>query len=64
MGDLAGQTSQLTSPSFGRDVKLRVPCLDAACTMDLNKLRNPDKPTQNKLKTNKQTNKLPVLLKL
>ena len=27
--------SQLTSPSFGRDVKLGVPCLDAACTVGL-----------------------------
>ena len=29
-------TSQLTSPSFGRDVKLGVPCLDAVCTVGLN----------------------------
>ena len=29
-------TSQLTSPSFGRDVKLGVPCLEAACTVGLN----------------------------
>ena len=28
-----GLTSQLTSSSFGRDVKLRVPSLDAACTV-------------------------------
>ena len=27
---------QLTPPSFGRDVKLGVPCLDAACTVGLN----------------------------
>ena len=53
MGDLAGLTLQLTSSSFGRDIG--VPCMDAACTMDLNQLsvaRNPDKPTQNKLKQN------------
>ena len=60
MGDLGGLTLQLTSSSFGRDVKIGVPCLDAACTVGLNQLsiaRNPDKPTQNKLKTkNKQTN--------
>ena len=36
MGDLRGLTSQLTSSSFGRDVKLGVPCLDAACTVGLN----------------------------
>ena len=36
MGDLGDLTSQLTSSSFGRDVKLGVPCLDAACTMGLN----------------------------
>ena len=36
MGDLGGLTSQLTSSSFGRDVKLGVPCLDAACTVGLN----------------------------
>ena len=36
MGDLGGQTSQLTSSSFGRDVNLGVPCLDAACTVSLN----------------------------
>ena len=59
MGDLGGLTSQLTPSSFGRDVKLGVPCLDAACTVGPNKLsvaRNPDKPTQNKLKT-KQNSK-------
>ena len=57
MGDLGGLTSQLTSSSFGRDVKLGVPCLDAACTVGLNHFsvaRNLDKPTQNKLKTKKQ----------
>ena len=27
---------QLTLPSFERDVKLGVPCLDAACTVGLN----------------------------
>ena len=57
MGDLGGPTSQLTSSSFGRDVKLGVP-RDAACTEGPNKLsvaRNPDKPTQNKLKTTPQT---------
>ena len=27
---------QLTPPSFGRDVKLGVPCLDAACIVGLN----------------------------
>ena len=27
---------QLTQPSFGRDVKLGVPCLDAACIVGLN----------------------------
>ena len=56
MGDLGGLTSQLTSSSFGRDVKQGVPCLDAACTVGLNYLsvaRNPDKPTKNKLKTKK-----------
>ena len=52
MGDLGGLTSQLTSSSFGRDVKLGVPCLDAACTVGL-VARNSDKPSQNKLKTNK-----------
>ena len=36
MGDLGGLTSQLTSSSFGRDVKLGVPCLHAACTVGLN----------------------------
>ena len=49
--------SQLTSSSFGRNVKLGVPCLDAACKVGLNQLsvaRNPDKPTQNKWK---QTNR-------
>ena len=53
MGDLGGLTSELTSSSFGRHVKLGVPCLDAACTVDLNQLSvasNPDKPTQNRLK--------------
>ena len=57
MGYLGGLTSQLTSSSFGRDVKLGVPCLDAACTVGLNYLsvaRNPDKPTENKLKTKKK----------
>ena len=29
-------TSQRTLPSFRRDVKLGVPCLDAACTVGLN----------------------------
>ena len=38
MGDLGGLTSQFTSPSFRRDVKLGVPCLDAACTVGLNLL--------------------------
>ena len=28
-------TKQLTPPSFGRDAKLGVPCLDAACTVGL-----------------------------
>ena len=54
MGHLEGLTSQLTSSSYRRDVKLGVPCLDAACTMSLNLLsvaRNPDKCTQNKLKS-------------
>ena len=64
MGDLGGLTSQLTSSSFGRDVKLEVPCLDAAFAVGLIWLsvaRNPDGPTQNKWKskTNKQ-NKAPV----
>ena len=36
MGDLGGLTSQITSSSFRRDVKLGVPCLDAACTVGLN----------------------------
>ena len=36
MGDHGGLTSQLTSSSFGRDVKLGVPCLDAACNVGLN----------------------------
>ena len=27
---------QLTPPSFGRDVTLRVPCLDAECKVGLN----------------------------
>ena len=57
MGDLGGLTSQLTSSSFKRDVKLGFPCRDAACAMDLNLLsvaRNPDKPTQNKLKSKKK----------
>ena len=36
MGDLGGLTSQLTLSSFGRDVKLGVPCLDAPCTVGLN----------------------------
>ena len=58
MGDLRGLTSQLIS-SFGRDIKLGVPCLDVACTVGLNQLsfaRNSDKPTQNKLKNKKQNN--------
>ena len=57
MGDLGDLTSQLISSSFARDVILGVPCLDAAFTMGLNHCsvaRNLDKPTQNKLKTNKQ----------
>ena len=36
VGDLGGLTSQLTSSSFGRDVNLGFPCLDAACTAGLN----------------------------
>ena len=32
------QPKQLAPPSFGRDVKLGVPCLDAACIVGLNKL--------------------------
>ena len=28
--------NQLTPPSFGRDVKLGVPCLDATCLVGLN----------------------------
>ena len=36
MGDLGGLISQLTSSSFGRDIKVGVPCLDAACTVGLN----------------------------
>ena len=36
VGNLRGLTSQLTSPSFGGDVKLGVPCLDMACTVGLN----------------------------
>ena len=36
MGDLGGLTSQLTLSSFRTDVKLGVPCLDAACTVGLN----------------------------
>ena len=36
MGDLGGLTLQLTLSSFGRDVKLGVPCLDVACTVGLN----------------------------
>ena len=67
MGDLGGLTSQLTSSSFGRDVKLGVPCLDAACTVGLNLLsvaRNPDKPTQNKLKTNKTNKVLHVYIQI
>ena len=57
MGDLGGVTSQLTSSSYGRDVKLEVPCLDAACTvgLELSVARSPDEPTQNKLETNKKT---------
>ena len=54
MGDLRGLTSQFTSPSFGRDVNLGVPCLDAACTVGLNQLsvaKNPDKPTKKNRKT-------------
>ena len=55
MGELGGLISQLTSSSFGRDVKLGAPCLDAACKVGLNYLsvaRNPAKPTPKKLKTN------------
>ena len=51
MGDLEGLTAQLTSPSFGKDVKLGVPCLTVACIMGLNHLyvaRKSDKPAQNK----------------
>ena len=37
MGDLPDERpKQLTPPSFGRDVKLGVPCLDAACIVGLN----------------------------
>ena len=36
IGDHGDLTSQLTPSSFGRDAKLGVPCLDAACTMGLN----------------------------
>ena len=37
MGDLPDERpKQLTLPSFGRDVKLGVPCLDAACIVGLN----------------------------
>ena len=37
MGDYPEKRpKQLTPPSFGRDVKLGVPCLDAACTVGLN----------------------------
>ena len=53
MGDLGGLTSQLTSSSSRRDVKLGVSCLDAACTVGLNQLLvagNPGKPNQNRLK--------------
>ena len=53
MGDLRGLTSQLSSSSFAKAVKLGVPFLDAACTVGLNYLsvaRNPVKPTQSKLK--------------
>ena len=27
---------ELTPPSFGRDVKLGIPCMDAACIVGLN----------------------------
>ena len=37
MGDLPDERpKQLIPPSFGRDVKLGVPCLDAACIVGLN----------------------------
>ena len=37
MGDLPDERpKQLTLPSFGRDVQLGVPCLDAACIVGLN----------------------------
>ena len=37
MGDLPDeQPKQIIPPSFGRDVKLGVPCLDAACIVGLN----------------------------
>ena len=42
------------------DVKLGVPCLDAACTVGrslLSVARNPDKPTQNKFKNKTIKNK-------
>ena len=55
MSDLRGLTSQISSPSFGKDVKLGVPCLTAACTVGLNQLyvtKKPDKLTQNKLLKN------------
>ena len=36
MGDLRDERpKQLTPPSFGRDVKLGFPCLDAACIVGL-----------------------------
>ena len=60
MDDLGRLKSQLTSSYFGRDVKVGVSCLDAACTVGLyyfSVVRNPDKPTQNKLKK-KNKNKL------
>ena len=58
MGDIGGLNSHLTSSSFGRDVKLGVPCLNAACTVGLNHIsvaRNPVKLTQNKVRNEKQT---------
>ena len=37
MGDLPDERrKQLTQPSFGRDIKLGVPCLDVACIVGLN----------------------------
>ena len=53
MGSLGGPDLKTHLIVLRKGLKLGVPRLDAGCTVGLNSLsvaRNPDKPTQNKLK--------------